>query len=292
MAVTFGECSRRPNGAEPHIRHRPVVEPGLRPAAFGLESSSQHSIPMLIPSSIASLHPAPLLTVDRVRAVLKTCGYRSTAVLIAGAHSLPPGSTLSLQFGDQIAMGVGGATRLTIRCSLQINCVDDRIYGVTYWQIGKSFQPAAGPDGFDIAIEADMILGGGGRLADVLAHGEQAYRHLRMLIADARATLLDLRIDDRSGPGRDGPIVRIEVKFLGDLAAGRSGLVVSAEPRILQRASTTTAHLRMTQAACDCLSDDIVPNLARAIRSMILQLGPPIVYSAEGAETGQRSSAF
>jgi hypothetical protein len=246
---------------------------------------------MSIPSSIASLHPAPLLTVDRVRAVLKTCGYRSTAVLPAGAHSLLPGCTLSLQFGDQIAMGAGGATRLTIRCSLQINGVDDRVCGVTYWQIGKSFRPSAGPDGFDIAIEADLILGGGERLADVLAHGGQAYCHLRMLIADARASLLDLRIDDRSGWELDGPIVRIEAKFLGDLAAGRSGLVASAEPRIPHRASMTTGHLRMTQAACDCLNDDILPDLARAVRSMILQVGSSIVYLGEARPPTERSSS-
>jgi hypothetical protein len=226
---------------------------------------------MLIPSSIASLHPAPLLTVDRVRALLETCGYHSTAISLPGPHSLSPGCTLSLQFGDQIAMGAGGATRLTIRCSLQINGADDRGYDVTYWQIGKSFRPSAGRDGFDIAIEADLILGGGERLADVLAHGAQAYRHLRLLIADARATLLDLLIDERSGRKCDRPIMRIEARFLGDLAAGHSGLVVSTEPRISHRASTRTDHLRMTQAACDCLNDDILPDLARAVRSMTLQ---------------------
>jgi hypothetical protein len=225
---------------------------------------------MLITSSIDPLHAAPLLTVDRVRAVLETCGYRSTAVLLAGGHPLSPGCILSLQFGDQIAIGAGGAMRLTIRCSLQINGADDRGHDLTYWHIGKLFRPSAGPDGFDIAIEADLILGGDEMLADVLAHGGEAYRHLRVLIADARATLLDLLIDDRSGREPEGPVVRIEAKFLGDLAAGRSGLVPSTGPRSPHRASTTTARLRMIQTACDCLNEDVLPDLERA-RSITLQ---------------------
>ena len=219
-----------------------------------------------------------------MRAVLEVCGYRSTAVMLAGRHSLSPGCTLSLQFGDHIAVGVGGAKRLTIRCSVQINGSDDRVGGVTYWQIHKLFRPPVGPERIGIAIEADLILGRGIRLADVPARGGEAYRHLRMLIADARATLRDLRIDERAHREGDGPVVRIEAKFLGGLAAGRSGLVASAEPRTSSHgarthgARTTTRHLRMTEAACDCLSDDILPDLARAVRGMILQVISPIEY--------------
>jgi hypothetical protein len=234
---------------------------------------------MLISSSIASLHPAPCLSEERMRAVLEVCGYRSTAVMLAGRHSLSPGCTLSLQFGDHIAVGVGGAKRLTIRCSVQINGSDDRVGGVTYWQIHKLFRPPVGPEGIGIAIEADLILGRGIRLADVPARGGEAYRHLRMLIVDARATLRDLRIDERAHREGDGPVVRIEAKFLGGLAAGRSGLVASTEPRTSSHgARTTTRHLRMTEAACDCLSDDILPDLARAVRGMILQASSPIEY--------------
>ena len=35
-------------------------------------------------------------------------------------------------------------------------------------------------------------------------------------------------------------------------------------------------HLRMAQAACDCLNDDILPELARAVRCIIVQAGPSI----------------
>jgi hypothetical protein len=108
-----------------------------------------------------------------------------------------------------------------------------------------------------------------------------------MLIADARASLLDLLVDDRSRREPDGPIVRIEAKYLGDLAAGRSGLVLSTEPRISHSASTTTGRLRMTEAACDCLNDDILPDLARAVRSMILQ-GSSSFWSRRDPRNGVR----
>jgi hypothetical protein len=232
---------------------------------------------MSISFSIPSSHPAPLLTVDRVRAVLNACDYRSAAVLVAGTHSLAPGCIVSLQFGDQIATGAGGAKCLTIRCSIQINGGATRVRGVTCWQIRGLFRPPVGSDGLCIAVEADLILGSCVGLTDVLAHGGEAYRYLRLLVADAHATLCDLRIDDEGGREADGPVVRIEAKFLDDLAVGRSGLASSTEPRIaLHRVSTTMGHLRMLRAACDCLSDEVLPDLARAVRSVLLRASPPI----------------
>jgi hypothetical protein len=227
-----------------------------------------------------------VLTIDRVRAVLDACGYQSAAVLLAGTHSLSPGCTVALQFGDQIAMSGSGAKRLTIRCSLQVNGSDDRVSGVTYWQIRKSFRPVIGADGFSLAIEADMILGSGKRLANIMAHGGDAYRHLRMLIADARATLQDLQIDDRPGWKPDGAVLRVEAKFVGDLATGRSGLVSPFKPD--GSLGTTTCHLRMIRAACDCLNDDILPDLSRAVRSMMLQAGPAIEYLAEASAAAEQ----
>jgi hypothetical protein len=216
-------------------------------------------------------HSTPFLTVDRVRAVLDACDYRSAAVLVAGAHSLAPGCIVSLQFGDQIAAGAGGAKCLTIRCSIQTSGRDTRMRGVTCWQIRGLFQPSVGSGGLRIAVEADLILGSGVRLADVRANGSEAYRHLHSLIADANATLYDLRIDDKASGEADSPVMRIEAKFLNDLAVGRSGLVASTVPRITShRVSTTTRHLRMLRTACDCLRDDVLPDLARAVRSVLL----------------------
>jgi hypothetical protein len=217
----------------------------------------------------------PLPSVDRLHAVLEACSFRCATALLAGTHSLASGLTLALQFGDRIAVGAGGARRLTIRCSVQINGGDRRARGVSYWQIRRLLRPDPG-EGLGIAIEADLILGGETGLADILAHGGDVYRHLRRLIADARDTLHDLRIDDRPRRGIDGPVLRIEARFLGGLAAGRSGLVVCPEPVASSSVGITSAHLRMSRAACDCLSYEVLPDLARAIRAMILQAGVAI----------------
>jgi hypothetical protein len=221
-------------------------------------------------------HSEPLLTIDRVHAVLDACDYRSAAVPVAGAHSLAPGCIVSLQFGDEIATGAGGVKCLTIRCSIQIGGHDIRVRGVTCWQIRGLFQPSGGSGGLRIAVEADLILGSGIRLADVLANGGEAYRHLHSLIADAHATLYDLRIDDSGSREADSPVMRLEAKFLGNVAVGRSGLVASAGPRTAShRASTTARHLRMLRTACDCLRDDVLPDLARAVRSVLLSAYSP-----------------
>jgi hypothetical protein len=239
---------------------------------------------MSIPFPVPTLHPAPRLTVDRLHAVLETRGFQCAIVLLAGAHSLAPGCTVSLQFGDRIAIGAGGAMRLTIRCSVQINGGEVRARGVTYWQIRRLVSPPSGSDGLGIAIEADLILGGEIGLSKVPARVDHALSHLRRLIADARDTLRDLPIDDRPGRCIEGSAVRIEAKFLGDLAAGRSGLVVSREPRIAAYSpAMTTDHKRMTRAACNWLDDEVLPELAQAVRSMIPQAGASIQSPSEAS---------
>jgi hypothetical protein len=83
--------------------------------------------------------------------------------------------------------------------------------------------------------------------------------------------LYDLRIDDKGSGEADSPVMRIEAKFLGDLAVGRSGLVASTETcTASHRVSTTARHLRMLRTACDCLRDEVLPDLARAVRSILL----------------------
>jgi hypothetical protein len=183
----------------------------------------------------------------------------------ARIYALSRGCAVSLQFGDQIVVDASGTTRLTIRSSLRVNGEDERAAGVMRWQIRKSFYRQVGSEQLEFAIEADVILGNGIALADVLAHGGNVYRHLRLLTTDARNTLRDLHIADGTPNGAASPVLLIEAKFLGDLATGRSGLVASG------KSDPSGCHLRMTAAACDWLKDDILPDLARAVRTMILQ---------------------
>ncbi len=205
----------------------------------------------------------PLLTDDHIRTVLAAGGYRSAVTSVRGIRSLPSGCAMALQFGDQVTVGESGSPSLTIQCSLRINGEEERSDNVTRWRIEKWCPRSAGADAFDLAITADLVLGGAVTLADVASPGGDAYRHLRTLIADARDTLNELAVDQER-PEMTGPTVRIEARQLGDLIAGRSGLIAP------HRSHVSSRYLRMTHAACDWLGNEVLPDLARAVRRVIL----------------------
>ncbi len=257
------------------------------------------SMSLPIPTS----HSAPLqsgdrLSDERLRAGLEACGYRCTTALLSGIRTLPPGCTVSLQFGDLIAMNGDETACLTVRCSIQINGRDERITGVTCWHIRRLVHVQAGLERLCFAIEADLVLGSDIRLADILTHGGEVYRHLHMLIGDAGATLRDLSFENRrtrvGGAPGSAAVMRIEARFFGDLAAGRSGLVASDGAGCFGHSAEVVArHIQITRAACDWLKDDILPDLASAIRRMVLQAQTTIRYRSPQAPpvTIQQSDA-
>jgi hypothetical protein len=217
----------------------------------------------------------PRLTDDQIRAVLAAGGYRSVATSVRGIRSFPAGCAVALQFGDKVTVGQSGRPTQTIQCSLRINGEDDRTDDVTRWRIERWCPRSAGSDAFNLAIEADLILGRNISLVDVAAHGGGAYRHLRVLIADARDSLSELAVD-RQQADITGPAMRIEARQLRDLVAGRSGFVAP------HRARVSSQYLRMTYAACDWLADEVLPDLARAVRALIVQANLPRPSDLQG----------
>ncbi len=230
-------------------------------------------------------------TLDHLRQTLEQAGYRVRTVAdplaefpylrsvrgersvdsrtgdrLIGVQRLFPGCAVSLQFGDQIAVGPGDTTRLTVRGSLRISGEDDRLAGTTCWQIHKSSRQRGRSERPQFAIEADVILGKGVTPADVLNHGRDVYRHLRLLISDAREALYDHKLAAR---GNSAAVLRIEANFLGALAIGRSGIVASDNAGLPAPPSCLTA------AACGWLKNEILPELARAIRTMVRQASHP-----------------
>ncbi|OKO85524.1 hypothetical protein AC629_18710 [Bradyrhizobium sp. NAS80.1] len=109
-------------------------------------------------------------------------------------------------------------------------------------------------------------------IEELLSHSEEIHHHLRLLIGDMRATLQDLPIHDEPDQDIDAPVLRIDARFAGDLAAGRCGIVGSQAaggrkrsavmPRVARR------HLHLTTAACNCLANDVVAELARTIHGV------------------------
>ncbi len=246
-------------------------------------------------SSIATSQSAPLLSGERLRAGLEACGYRCTSASLSGVRSIAPGCTMSLQFGDRVGKEADDVTCLTVRCSIQINGGGEQIGEATRWRIRKEVPAPGAVPGLHFAIEADLIIGHDISLAEVLAHGGDVYRHLHMLIGDASATLYDLSIND--GRGFDAgalvvaPVMRIEARFVGDLAAGRSGLVASdGAGDFTHSASVAARHLRITRVACDWLKDDVLPDLASAIRRIVLQVQTTSRYRPSTNPTTEQRS--
>ena len=237
---------------------------------------------MLTSSPISAPPPVPFLTAGLLRAGLEARGYRCTTALLPGIRALAPGCMVALQFGDDIAMKADGTTCLTVRASIQINGSDERVGGITYLQVRKLFHRLVGRDRLCFAIEADLILGGGISLAEGLALGDDIHRHMQMLIGDASATLHDLSFDERErheAAPVTAPAIRIDARFLGDIATGRSGLVTSGGAgRITLPAKLATRHLQITHMACDWLKDDILPDLASTVRRVTLRAQTTLRY--------------
>jgi hypothetical protein len=215
-----------------------------------------------------------MLTAAGLRTLLAIGGYRGAVIATWRRHVLPVGCRVSLQFGDQLARDGDGLTHAVIRCSLELNGNDEPIGEVTYWQIRKVLPTTVDGDRVHVALETDLLLGNMIRLDDVLTNGAEVVRHLRLLIADARLTLAHLPVNDRPGADAAAPVLRIEARFAADLAAGRSGLVLpdpAAGGPAAAPFRTTTRQVGIGLAACDCLADQILPELAQAVRAMIAE---------------------
>lgn len=221
-------------------------------------------------SPIALQLPDVMLTADRLSTLLEASGYRSTMSIIRGSHVLPPGFRVVLQFGDHMSSDADGVARMTIRASLILSGSDRRAgEATTRWQLGKSVPTFVGNTASSFVIEADLLLGTAIGFDDVLVRGGEFTRHLRLLIQDARATLAALPVNNRTDAKTRGPVMRIEARLASGIVAGRSGILRPTDGVTVR---TSVQHVLCGIAACNCLDDQILPELARAARSTIAQV--------------------
>jgi hypothetical protein len=232
---------------------------------------------MLAPSPIPQAAPKHELSADHIRELLAAGGYGNAAA-VCERYSLPAGCGLSLQFGERIAANGAGVPHSALRCDLVLNGSEVHAGYAACWTVTKVVRMSAGGEQGSLAMDVRLVLGSGVFLEDILAHGAGVFRHLRLLLADARATLLSLPVGDEAAAGIDEPALRIEARFIGDLAAGRSGFVgghaaddggsrgSAARPGMLR---ISPRRQRTIAAACDCLADQVLPELARALRRLI-----------------------
>lgn len=211
----------------------------------------------------------PVLTTDRLRALFDASGFASAMFVAPGRHVLPVGSSIVLQFGDEVTRDETGNRRITVKSSIVINGEDRRADRVTRWQLSRSMPIAAGDERISIVVDADLLVGTV-HLDQHVIGCEEALCHLQLLIADVQATLRSLPVSDRLGADARGPAVRIEARFSGDMVVGRSGVVqTSGSGRRSAALRATAQHIRMGVATCDCLAEQILPDVLRGALSVI-----------------------
>lgn len=236
------------------------------------------------PAAQPELRPA--LTPDRLRVLLAAAGYRSTMVSVHGWHLLPVGCSVVLQFGDGV-MSENAAKRIPIKVSIVINGAEEHVGGITRWQIDKMVSVGAGADEFTLVLDADLLLGSAVSLDEWTVRGEEALSHLTSLIADLRETLSALPLSERRGEDARRLTARVEARYVGDIVAGRTGLVHVDDgdgrargrpPRI----STRSLHDFVT--TCDGLAGEVLPELARVVRATFAASPPDQSPSLQAGE--------
>jgi hypothetical protein len=227
---------------------------------------------MPAPSSSPNAGPEPPLSVEQLRKLLAACGYRNT-VVVGGKYSLPVGCGVALQFGGRVAQQADEPTQATVHCDFAINGSNHHVTGASYWQIEKTVRMFTGAVQTSVAIKANLLLGDGMVVEEAVAYGSSIFRHLRLLLADARDALQTLSIAREDDARVEGPALRIEARFVGSLVAGRSGFVRARAHR-----GGTGANLspqirafdqRLLDAVCEYLAAQLIPDLARGARSMV-----------------------
>ncbi|MGJ4944847.1 hypothetical protein ACQR1W_30085 [Bradyrhizobium sp. HKCCYLS1011] len=215
--------------------------------------------------------PAELmLTPDRLRALLEASGFGSSMTVAPGRHVLAVGCSIVLQFGDEFVRDEAGVRKIKVKSSIVINGDERRADRVTRWEISRSMPAVAEDERFGIVVEADLLLGSVVPLEDRLISSEEALRHLRQLIADLQTTLRGLPVNDRLGEDARLPSLRIEARFSGDIVVGRSGVVqIPANGRRPATPRTTAQHVRLGIATCDCLAEQVLPDILRAVQAVI-----------------------
>jgi hypothetical protein len=253
---------------------------------------------MLASSRTRQAASASELTADHVRELLAAGGYRDAGGATRERHALPEGCGVSLQFGETVVGDHGGTPGLTLRCNVALNGRDSYSGYATRWKLDKTVRLSAGDEPFNFACEVNLVLGGPVLLGDIAAHGGDVLRHLRLLFADARDTLMSLPVGGEAAVA--GRALRIEARYVGDLAAGRCGFVSlhkagggrpKASVARLRTFRIASRDQRLIGAACDHLSNQVLPDLARALRRLIVHETKAMRRSAPWAVEAKRCPA-
>lgn len=206
--------------------------------------------------------------IDILQAALAVRGYKSEILSAFRSVELPSGSALATQFGDEVAVDSRGRTRVILNARFQINADAGPSAGLICLGVEKAHQ-IGGELPFELALKLKLQIG---IEADCCVPSElergrsaiqraESFAYLQSLLVDARETVRSLRIDPLEN-AVCGPAIRIEARFFGDIALGRTGVMRSP------KAAVSSDYVRYTSAVCEWLQDRALPDLRSVLDAL------------------------
>ncbi len=210
--------------------------------------------------------------------IVQSHGYRLTP---ASAANLPPFVAdlfLVLQFGNDADASADESLPTAVDCAVRLRGAYPAIE-MRRWMIRKSFISRFKRRKFELTFLLDAGMVGNPAPAHFRQRLAETVSHVRLLVGDVRGSLLNMLAQDRGrGPHVSaGPAVYIEAIVIRDLIAGRCGLLKSSSSRFDRDEVLKRIHI------CDVLEQDIIPDVASALRACASVIEPSFVPIHEAA---------
>ncbi|MDQ8728085.1 hypothetical protein [Bradyrhizobium sp. LHD-71] len=192
--------------------------------------------------------------IDSVLTELQRLGYEVSAVDVNSRATVRSNQVvMALRFGGRVD-GAADTTVATLDVEIDVggDLGSDRL---RRWRITRTFS-------VDhqcvraIRIDAVFTLCGDISSSFVQREGGACLAMMQLLVADAKETLHGLRVS-KCPTQASGPVVHVDVKVVGDVAAGRSGLI-RADGAVPEMTSEARA-IRLV--ICDELASMVLPEL-------------------------------
>lgn len=196
-------------------------------------------------------HPRHPITNQLIAGLVRE-GYEVTSCPLFGRPlALPSGCHVVIRLGEPSE----GHKRSAIGVDLTVHIAGDIATGVTRrWRLTKTLRSGRGSP--SLLIDALLSLNGDVSAIWIERDGATAYQMLCQLLLDARATLHNMPLVPVASAALL-PTLVIDMKVLGDLATGRSGLSRCDGVSQCFTEIDRTAGL----AACDRLLGELLPSL-------------------------------
>lgn len=213
--------------------------------------------------------------IEEVLAGLHRSGYGVQRMAIDSQHGIRPcGCSVMLHFGDEPEQA-NSVRVLALTC--QIGIRGDVPGEVRNWVVRRRLRPRSGE--LRINLEIAIVVEGDISAAFLRNEARASLHMLLVLLADAAGTISELRPPPASSRV-PAPVVVVRLATVGDVAAGRSGLLPREDG--VQLATKEARHARL--AVCDRLTEEILPDLATACLRALAQSR---VSKNEGLDTAK-----